>query len=115
LEGLRPDRVNWDTLTVIEEKLTASYLDASYYQGLYYCLMLSHNIQKIFNLKIKISNSRKEYNIFLDEKNILKMISLQKEIIDTKQKIIIPNKIKIPACSGCSNNVFCFDNKMEVG
>lgn len=111
LMGISPDRIIWEESLVVEQKSSTSYLDATIHQAFFYALILSNSTKRIWGVRVNINPSKRNTDIVLNEEKLTKMENLLEKIVHLKQEVKVPNAIRIPACSGCSESEFCWGGR----
>lgn len=111
LDGLRPDRVDWEARAVIEQKNSSSHVEASLGQAFFYAALLSRASGEPWSVGLNIGPSRRSTKHDLDVGRIASLDALLEVIARLKGAPKIPDAALILACSGCSNSPLCWPGR----
>ncbi|WP_185961188.1 Dna2/Cas4 domain-containing protein [Telmatospirillum sp. J64-1] len=107
LLGLHPDRLDWEAGIVIEEKTSASYLEASMDQAAFYAALMSRATGRIWSARLYVMGSKRYHEVSLDPGRVERLERALDLIETLKRATAVPAARPISACRGCSNNEFC--------
>lgn len=107
IEGLKPDKIDWQNHIITEYKRSDSHYEASLYQSLFYATLLQARTYKnIWRVCLKINDKESIYE--LNNEYINNLFIFVKEInqININKNPKPPQKISL--CKGCSWKFTCF-------
>src|SRR3546814_6117715 len=73
LVGLAPDRIDWDSSTVMENKSSASAFEASADQTAFYAILLSAATGRVWSGSVYVAKSRRHKAVDLNEDRLTRM------------------------------------------
>ena len=107
LLGLSPDRIDWETCTVYENKGTGGAVEASGNQTAFYALMLSISTGKCWQAYIHVLTSRRKRQVAMDQAQLDKLWDASVRLQQLSEQEAVPEASKIPLCQTCSVALFC--------
>lgn len=107
LFGLSPDRIDWETYTVYENKGTGGAVVASGNQTAFYALMLSISTGKRWQAYIHVLTSRRKRQVVMDDVQLKKLWDASERLQQLSEQESVPKANKITLCKTCSVAAFC--------
>jgi CRISPR-associated exonuclease Cas4 len=107
LDGLAPDRLDWETFSVIEQKASKSHMEASLDQASFYAAMMTRATGDYWAVRLNLYGSRRNVDFKLDANRIARLEASISLIESLRKQDSVPAASKIAACSGCSNGLLC--------
>ena len=107
LFGLSPDRIDWETCTVYENKGTGGAVEASGNQTAFYALMLSISTGKCWQAYIHVLTSRRKRQVVMSQAQLQKLWDASVRLQQLSEQDKVPEASKIALCQTCSVATFC--------
>ena len=111
LDGLRPDRVDWASRVVIEQKNSRSHVEAALAQAFFYAALLSRASGENWRVRLNVGPSRRNTMHELNAERLDLLMLLLDSIWRLKERPTIPDATLLPACAGCSNSPLCWSGR----
>ncbi len=106
LNGLHPDRIDWEGRTIREDKASRSHVEASVLQALFYAALMSAATGAAWQAAVHVPAQRRRLVRQLDEAALDRLDRIVGRIAETETGACPPAEPQ-PVCSGCSANLLC--------
>lgn len=107
LLGLAPDRIDWESCVVYENKGTGGAVEASNDQTAFYALMLSIATGKVWRAVTHVLSTRRRREVPLDAERLDSLWAASERLEALARQQEIPKVPRIPLCATCSLAAFC--------
>ena len=105
--GLSPDRIDWSHRVIAEDKSSASHMDASVMQSLFYAALMTYSTGEIWSSEVSIIPTRNKVRSCLDEATVTRLELIADDIEETSRGDI-PHATRLTVCNGCSAARLCY-------